>query len=319
MNFSIKHCLQILKQYNHTRLMVGSYLFKLNLLITFIFLYYIKKYRHKIIYDNNQKIISKDILVYSAHLSNEILPAYIIENANFFIKEGYQPIFVITFSNHLNFKSIVKNISDHISGARIFVRKNYGKDFGSFKDVLLSIQNKNSINKIILQNDSLIGPLYKSNFYRDLLDIKADIKGITDSYDHFYHLQSSIILVNNKHAIHCLFDFFKNYLAFNSRILIVLFGEIGLTQFFLSKGMIVKPLVSVLSALSSSDKTNLNISLNAQHHFASELFLEFDIPFLKRELISINPTKTQIKYKEILRKIGKSKYFLLESAFLDRK
>jgi lipopolysaccharide biosynthesis protein len=252
-------------------------------------------------------------------MSNEILPAYIIENANFFIKKRYQPIFVITFSNGLNFKHIVKNISNQFSGARIFVRKNYGKDFGSFKDVLSIIENKNSINKIILQNDSLIGPLYPSNFYRDLLDIKADIKGITESYDHLYHLQSSFILVNNKHAINCLFNFFKNYAVFNSRIFIVLFGEIGLTQFFLSKGMKVKPLVSVLNALSCSpDKSSLNISLNTQHHFASELFLEFDIPFIKRELLTKNPAKAQIKYNEILMKIGKSKYFLLESALMDR-
>lgn len=318
MNFSIRHCLRLLKQHKNTQSVVRLFLFKLYLLITFVFCNYIKIYRHKIIYDNKQKINSNNILVYAAHMSKEILPAYIIENANFFIKEGYQLIFVITFLDGLNFKRIVKNISNEISGARIFIRKNYGKDFGSFKDVLSSIENKNSINKIILQNDSLIGPLYKSNFYQDLLDINADLKGITDSYDHLYHLQSSFILVNNKHALHCLFDFFKNYAVFNSRIFIVLFGEIGLTQFFLSKGMKVKSLVSVFDALSYSDKTNLKISLNMQHHVASELFLMFNVPFLKKELISSNPSNSQINYKEILRKIGKSKYFLLESAFQDK-
>jgi lipopolysaccharide biosynthesis protein len=288
------------------------------MLIAFIFCKYIKIYRHKIIYDNKQKIISNNLLVYAAHISREIVPAFIIENANFFIKEGYQPIFVITFSSSVNFESIVKNISSQISGARIFVRKNYGKDFGSFKDVLSRIENKNSINKIILQNDSLIGPLYKSNFYRDLLNIKADIKGISESYDHLYHLQSSFILVNNKYAIDCLFDFFKNYAVFKSRIFVVLFGEIGLTQFFISKGMTAKPLVSIFGPLAHCENSNSNIALNPQHCFGSELFLDFNIPFLKRELLSRNPEKVQIKFKEILNKVEKSKYFLLESAFFDR-
>ena len=105
----------------------------------------------------------------------------------------------------------------------IIIRNNYGKDFGGFKDALEHVDQK-KYDDIMLLNDSMIGPLFKSTFVSDFNKIHGDVVGITDSYDIKYHLQSSFLKFSGKENTNILTDFFKTYEPSNDRNIIIRYG-----------------------------------------------------------------------------------------------
>jgi hypothetical protein len=70
-------------------------------------------------------------------------------------------------------------------------RRNVGLDFGAWRDALTLIENITGLERLIIVNDNIFGPLQDITTTLERCDFaEADVWGMTDSYDVRYHLQS---------------------------------------------------------------------------------------------------------------------------------
>jgi len=120
-------------------------------------------------------------------------------------------------------------------GIEAHKRENTGYDFGSyFFGLDLEANDLIQYDRIFFVNDSIYGPFNKINNLTDRFD-QFDYWGLTDSWQHAYHLQSYFLCIN-KTAFKELLEFKHRYKFPNDYKQVVLQGEVGLSQYFLSKG-----------------------------------------------------------------------------------
>lgn len=112
--------------------------------------------------------------------------------------------------------------------------KNLGLDFGLWSQFfqIYSTYFKN-LDELILVNDSCyclnsLQSIYLKN--KNLL-----MWGITDSYEHKYHLQSYFLSFNSKQSIKSVLEYFKiiDFTKFTSKHDTIFVGEIGLSQYMM--------------------------------------------------------------------------------------
>jgi lipopolysaccharide biosynthesis protein len=179
-------------------------------------------YKSKIIYDNKYLFKKNKLLIYSVHVEKK-LNHYVIKNIKYFLDNGYDIILVVTLGRNSLTDFFKLNCFD---GIRLIVRKNFGKDFGAFKDVVGLIASElGGFVKVTLQNDSFIGPLYTSDFLNKIELMPFDVVGITESFDQKYHIQSSFILLNSINSIKIFKKFMNNYKVYSFRLFIIKYGQ----------------------------------------------------------------------------------------------
>ena len=249
----------------------------------------IKPYKSQIILSTGKNITRNRIAIFSIYLNELILAEYIELSCKELNENGYDVILIITYNNSLSIDSVRLLSEKYSKSYYIIIRKNYGKDFGGFKDALEHIDKK-KYDDIMLLNDSMIGPLFKSTFFSDFNKISGDVVGITDSYDIKYHLQSSFLKFSGEENINILTDFFKTYEPSNDRYITVRYGEVALSDSFRKRNKNLVPYVSTIQLWSDNGYVN-KLEDNAQHAYWSELVFKYKVPFVKRELILSDPSK----------------------------
>jgi hypothetical protein len=197
--------------------------------------------------------------------------------------------------------------------AAVIHRRNVGLDFGAWRDALTLVKNITRLERVIIANDSIFGPLQDIGTTLDRCDFAAaDVWGMTDSYDVRYHLQSYFLIFGPVAlASDCFRDFWKRVRYVGHKRSVVLLYEVGLSQALLKSGLRVKALFpysqlvdAVLQrALAGRDghplgakffdmlvqEVNSGVPLNPTHYFWEYLITSLGFPFLKRELIERNP------------------------------
>lgn len=118
----------------------------------------------------------------------------------------------------------------------VVVRKNFGRDFGAYKDTLSLVNLKNA-HRLIIANDSVFYfSKNLSNLFTQLIDTKKPIVAMTCSKAHKWHVQSYLFSLSSEIFSSREFkNFWKNYIPFNSRVHAVHQGEIKFSQDVLSK------------------------------------------------------------------------------------
>ncbi|OGB28040.1 MAG: hypothetical protein A3I16_11025 [Burkholderiales bacterium RIFCSPLOWO2_02_FULL_66_35] len=203
----------------------------------------------------------------------------------------------------------------------VCLRENVGYDFGSYKaGIELLKQQDAQVSRLLVANDSVFGP------FNDLQPIlhemereDIDLCGLTDSHDHGYHLQSYFISYSTRLYESAAFDDFWSSVDLisnttdNFKQKIVHNYEVGGSQHFLRTGCsysVVFPYRDVLdrlfqrtlrkleaSRLPNSDIVmhygELVYNFNASHAYWDEL-IDMGMPFIKRELLTKNPTATDV-------------------------
>ncbi len=154
---------------------------------------------------------------------------------------GYCVIFV-TNSGKLTPQSetALRNIC-----SAIFVRRNIGYDFGAWRDVIETLHLPAAdTEELIILNDSMYGPIRPLGPMLARLNYaEADIWGLTDSWQHRYHLQSFFLAFGGK-ALHsaAFAKFWREILSAPFKSFIIREYEIGLTQQMLKAGLRCKAL-----------------------------------------------------------------------------
>lgn len=215
-------------------------------------------------------------------------------------------------------------------------RRNFGYDFGAYRDALREIPSLSSLDSLIIANDSVYGP------FRPLAEVlqqadpdRADIWGINDSYDRRYHLQSYFLLFHRRAlASHKLMRFWDQLLYVRSKHFVIRYYEVGLSRAALNAGLkldafcpyreLVTLSIAALRQLPLSipaDRAKLfhgdflkffqdllenGIPVNPSHFFWDRMLVDFGCPFLKRELLTINPAKVPMvnNWETVVRRIS---------------
>lgn len=193
------------------------------------------------------------------------------------------------------------------SSTTIISRDNIGKDFGSFKDAFDHFQAEvDEAEQVFIGNDSLLGPLFASDYFERLRDAPEGLWGPTESFDRAYHLQSSHLLFSGRQVVGIAQAFFRKYRFFRNRDNIVRYGEINLTQWCLSQNCHVAPIYPTgqLTQKKRSDvvggkKNEFSLDANPQHFYFDAL-LSAGCPFVKRELLTKNPLGLPRLYERVL-------------------
>ena len=202
--------------------------------------------------------------------------------------------------------------------AKIIHRRNVGYDFGAYKEGILSIPALEELARLLITNDSVYGPLQPlEDCLSAMSPDKADVWGLTDSYEFRYHLQSYFLLFHRAALQHESFERFWKDLPFvSAKWWVIYYGEVALTQGLARAGLRVQsPLaydavVSTFRAMlretraltrddiRSEHRTFLQnllntadagIPLNPTHFFWEVLIGRMRCPFIKRDLLEANP------------------------------
>lgn len=210
-------------------------------------------------------------------------------------------------------------------------RDNVGYDFGSWISACLALgDHLADAEEILFVNDSNFGRLASSGRMSDLMERdRGDFIGITDSFEHCYHLQSYFMLFK-KSVVRdgALKKFAENFEFQAQKSATIRMGELGLSQFMLHAGYrssVLAPyelvadhylsqfsrgrdevralynelgignekflddIVNRMEAIAQSVASGT--PLNPTHFFWRALVERFGVPFVKRELVLRNPQK----------------------------
>lgn len=203
----------------------------------------------------------------------------------------------------------------------VCLRENVGYDFGSFKaGIGLLKQHGVQVERLLVANDSVFGPFNDlAPLLRTMEREDIDLYGLTDSHDHGYHLQSYFISYSARVYESPVFESFWSSVDLissstdNFKQKIVHNYEVGGSQHFIEAGCtyaVAFPYRDALERMfrhtldrlvrSREPRSDLVIqpgelvyNLNASHCYWDEL-IDMGLPFIKRELLTKNPTATDV-------------------------
>ena len=268
----------------------------------------------KILHQATEDLITKSKwCVYSHFDKNDIVESYVIDALKKIKDCGFRIIFVST-SRLINEEDLIKLKK---SASVILNRENIGYDFGSYKSgIQFLFKNQIVPKQLLITNDSVFGPFFDLNpIIKESRN--SDVFGMTDSVESAYHLQSYFIIYNSKVLNSDHFKNFWNSIKLidsntpNFKKIIIEEYEVGGTQFFIKNGfkvraafgidkIIKKKLALFLSQVETSKTTagieidKVLIGYNPTHNYWEDL-IEMGFPYIKRELLTINPTNMPIE------------------------
>ena len=223
---------------------------------------------------------------------------------------GFSPVHVVTSDRMPDFEAVFDRLEAEgvsLGRAGVVWRKNVGKDFGGFKDAFHAFREPLSKAEcVFIANDSLVGPLFPSDYFQRLRDAGSGIWAPTESFDRSYHLQSSHVLFSGRDAVDAAQQFFDRYRFYRNRDNIVRCGEMGLSKWFLRRHSHMEAFypAGMLATYKRSDvvrgrRKEMWLDLNPQHFYFDSL-LEAGFPFVKRELLVRNPLMLPKVYERVL-------------------
>jgi hypothetical protein len=213
--------------------------------------------------------------------------------------------------------------------AAVMIRRNVGYDFGAWSDAIAYFGlPRADTQEVILANDSVFGPLTSLQDVLDRVDYsKADIWGLTESWQWRYHLQSFFLAFGPAALRAPAFGkFWQTVRPVPAKPYIVRTYEIGVTQAMLKGGLscaAIWPYESLLKTVDSAsfkalieemetsagkidpilrnrklqvlrlrDAVARRVALNPTSDLWRHLLLA-GFPFIKRELLRDNPTSVE--------------------------
>ena len=162
----------------------------------------------------------------------------------------------------------------------IIVRHNEGYDFGSWQAGIFYCQRYlQNVSKLILTNDSCYGPLHSfDKLFERLSTSTADVIGLTDSTAVRQHLQSYFIAYGSRILTSSLFwKFWEKIKIWPSKVDLVRAYEVGWSEILMKAGF-------KLEALYLEGEHG-----NVTHTHWRELLVDNEFPFIKTELLRVNP------------------------------
>lgn len=259
---------------------------------------------------------AKRVAVFITWDEHSVIHDYVLEHLRGLRAAGFATIVVV------NSKELGPKAAARLTplSALIVHRRNKGYDFGGYHDGLRQIPGIETRDGVLLINDSTYGPLFDLNasVFDRMTSDDADVWGLTDSWQDRYHLQSYFLYVKRAAlASEAWKKFWRRFLHIDIKRMIIARYEIGLTQKLMRGGLKCRALypyrqlaseyLKVFEDFKSAeegrytphelatlrhvyDSIRNGTPMNSSHFMWDRLLTVHRCPYIKRELLSHNPT-----------------------------
>ncbi len=275
---------------------------------------------------------AENICVFSHYDAHNNIASYVLYYLKMLKKNACDIIFVSTADELCDVQ--ITKLLEHCQV--VILRKNIGYDFGSYRCGIDYVDNLKKYNKLILANDSVYGPLYDLEPLITFGEKNGfDLWGATDSYEISYHIQSYFLVYSNAVIASPVFNEFWDYVenisnnVHDFKAKIIENYEVGGSSHFIIHGFklgafcnnddttryVIDEFLPSLK-LEANRYSHLNESIkntaNPTHFYWDIIIEKFQLPFIKRELLSINPLNINIgKWANIIQNISDFHYNLI--------
>ncbi len=255
---------------------------------------------------------SRRAAVYVSYSRWSLVSDYVVAQVASLAATGRRVIF-ITHSRRLCAADLTR-LQPYV--AEVLHRRNFGHDFGAYKDGVARL-DRAALDSLILMNDSCYGPFGGlDRVEAAALASGADLFGITDSWDIGYHLQTYFVWIGPRALRAPAFGaFWRTLLPSQPRSLVIANGEVRFTRKLLRAGLRAAALCPYTEAAARAqaaaqraldsgaplpggqraylenlaDGIMAGTRYNPTHSFWNVLLSECGSPFVKRELLRMNP------------------------------
>ncbi len=186
------------------------------------------------------------------------------------------------------------------------VRRNVGYDFGAWRDGLEHLGDLGCAEQVLLCNDSVYGPFSPlQRLVAEARPDQADVWAMTEGRNHGPHLQSYWMLFHRTAVVHPAFAAFWRTLPYlDDKLAVIEAGELRLSRQLTAAGLRLQALFpydeaearfrATADPARAGDRMLLRAiargrALNPSHHFWRVLIADLGLPFIKRELLALNP------------------------------
>lgn len=242
---------------------------------------------------NAQNEISPGVVYYLKHLSGLGFKIFFISNSP--IKQACKT-----------------GLLREVTNCETFERENEGNDFGAWKWALDQSIVSETTEGLLLTNDSVFGPLFPLQPVFESMASKTqlDFWSMTDSYQGKWHLQSYFMYFSRKvFSSEAFRSVFQQRFDGENKLSIIEKGEIFLTQRLLVAGFKGEAFIPYQKL---DDEINPAFTKNPTHSFWDKLIIQFNFPFIKKELVLQNPENIQ-SVGNLFQLIGKNSSYPVEN------
>jgi lipopolysaccharide biosynthesis protein len=175
--------------------------------------------------------------------------------------------------------------------------ENTGFDFAMWSSAIAQL---GECDELVLTNSSLFGPLRPlAGVFAEMDARECEVWGITENYDHSWHLQS-YFLVFKKAALRApaFARFWSSVLPYRDKQTVIRAYEVGLSQFLVENGLKLEALVphARLWLTGASEYMRpLYRGLGNLTCLAPMQLLQHGMPYIKVELLRDNPARVDLK------------------------
>lgn len=238
----------------------------------------------------------RKVCVFAHYDPHHIVDGYVIYYIQALFNQGFE-IFFISSSPQLR-EVDLESLRRYC--VQIYLKKNIGYDFGSWRIGIEAVGEMTSCSQIVLANDSVYGPLFPlSEMFEAMKTRSYDLWGVTDSYGYGlgHHLQSYFLVFGSEIIRSVAFKkYWESYRFYSSKDVVIYKYEVGITRYFKDQFRI-----GVYCDYDTTSKIFLGESshhifrkriqagyVNPVNFFWKELIIDGRCPFLKKELIRTN-------------------------------
>lgn len=280
-------------------------------------------------WEANDGAHAERIAVYAHYASTGRVSAMVLAQLATYAAQGFGIVFVsmtasIPESDLAELKAVCR---------AVVLRRSFGRDFGAWRDVLATcLIRRDAIQELLLVNDSVLGPIRPLEPVFERMRRAEGLWGLVNSDQNGAHLQTFFLLARGRVAIDAAFAFFDELILSTDKEIVVAHGELAFSCAIARRGAPVWALYGLRSVESaaladarsrletvltlgnpglidyvcrhpdaSTDDLNLRIRnamaatpVNPTHQFGEVLVRKFDFPFLKSELLNVNPANMTI-------------------------
>lgn len=181
----------------------------------------------------------------------------------------------------------------------IRMKPNRGLDFAAWKLGLDLVPPLETLDSLLLMNDSVFGPFRPlAPMFRRMRRKQLDFWGITDSHEQGWHLQSYFLVFGRRVLRSQLFrEFWYKSFAEMTKAQIIQQGEIALSKALVDagfKGAALCPVETVAAwhARQGRWRSPPNLEVNPSLLYWDLLVTKYRCPFMKKEALRDNPVRT---------------------------
>ena len=205
---------------------------------------------------------------------------------------------VIVVTNSRIDENEVKRLVEQLNNV-VITRKNRGRDFGAFRDGLLTREISDTYLSLLLINNSMLWDIAKLEkiLDSDLTSVDNDMTGLTDSNQRSHHLQSYFLYFHGEKWQTFLTNEISHWKNWHFKRSIVHFGERGLSRRAVISGLQIGAIFPYSKLLESavhldylSQLIESGVNLNPTQHFW-ELLIAKSFPGVKISLLDTNPAR----------------------------